>query len=136
MIERNFPPAPGVSRKLELAESCENACSQEATMRPLPLVLVLTLLMIFSSPARTQNPSPAPQTARQALLEMFVGKNSDAFAKHLPEAARPALMRKGETPETSLLQKISIAAHQLTAQGGHIETFDVGPVLLVSDKGH
>ena len=44
---------------------------------------------------------PPPQSARQALIEMFMGKGSDDFAKHLPEAARQTLIRKGETPEGS-----------------------------------
>jgi hypothetical protein len=63
---------------------------------------------------------------------MFFGKEPDAFAKHLPLDARRMLIRKGETPETSIVQRISTLGQQITAQGGHIETFDIGRTLLTS----
>jgi hypothetical protein len=82
--------------------------------------------------------TPPPQSARQALIEMFLGKGTDDFVKHLPEAARQALIRKGETPETSVALRISAIGRQMVAQGEHIETFDAGPNLLVSEQrdGH
>jgi hypothetical protein len=78
--------------------------------------------------------TPPPQTARQALIEMFLGKGPDDFAKHLPETARQALIRKGDTPETSAVLKVSMIGRELVAQGGHVETFDVGPNLLITEK--
>ncbi len=83
--------------------------------------------------AQEQLPPPTPQTARQALIEMFFGKEPDAFAKHLPVEARHALIHKGETPETSIVQRISMLGRQMTAQGRHVDTFDVGPTLLTSE---
>ena len=88
----------------------------------------------LSLQAQLQTPPQPPQTARQALIEMFMGKDPDAFAKHLPESARRALIRKGETPETSMVQRISMIGRQMTAQGEHLETFDVGPALLTSEQ--
>jgi hypothetical protein len=83
--------------------------------------------------AQTAAPTPPPpQTARQALLEMFTGKGENAFTKHLPEATRQALMRKGDSPETSTLLRISMIGRQIAAQGEHLETFDVGPTLLAT----
>ncbi len=78
------------------------------------------------------------QTARQALIEMFLGKGADDFAKHLPEDARPTLIRKGETPETSWVLRIAAAGRQISSQGERIETFDTGPNILVSElaNGH
>ena len=78
--------------------------------------------------------TPPPQTARQALIEMFLGKGTDDFTRHLPEAARQALIHKGDTPETSAALKISTMGRELVAQGGHVETFDVGPNLLISEQ--
>ncbi len=62
-----------------------------------------------------------------------MGKSPEAFTKHLPEVASRALIRKGEGPGNSMLQKISMIGQQFTAQG-HVETFDVGPTLLVSEQ--
>lgn len=80
-----------------------------------------------------QQPPKPPQTARQALLEMFLGKSPDSFVKHLPKAARQMLIGKGETPETSIVYRISMIGHQLEAEG-HLETFDDGPSLIVSES--
>ncbi|MGB2603330.1 MAG: hypothetical protein WBC78_07030 [Candidatus Sulfotelmatobacter sp.] len=100
--------------------------------------IYISLLVVFAAPifaqAQIQTPAPPPQTARQALIEMFLGKSADAFEKHLPEVTRSALIRKGETPETSMVQKISMMGHGLADGGRHVETFDVGPNLLVSEQ--
>ena len=66
--------------------------------------------------AQTVTPPP-PQSARQALLEMFLGKGENDFQKHLPEAAHQALIHKGETPETSSMLRISTIGRQMVAQG-------------------
>src|SRR5258706_792209 len=99
-------------------------------MRNICLILLVAFGDGISSQAQTQ--APPPQTARQALIEMFTGKSPDAFVKHLPGVASQALVRKGENPATSMVQKISMIG-QLIAQG-HAETFDVGPTLLVSEQ--
>src|SRR5437660_2398870 len=82
-------------------------------------------------PAPTKEP---PQTARQALIELFLGKSADSFEKHLPGVARQALIRKGETPETSIVQKFGMIGRQMAMQGEHLETFDAGPTLLASEQ--
>jgi len=87
----------------------------------------------MQSPMAGEQAAKTPQTARQALLEMFLGNAPDSFVKHLPKAAKQALIVKGETPETSMVQQISTIGRQLTTQG-HVETFDDGPTLLVSEQ--
>ena len=106
-------------------------------MRNVVLILLAALTASVSAHAQnqatTQIPPQPPQTARQALIEMFMGKSPDAFVKHLPTVANQALLRKGENAETSMVQKIAMISHQFAAQG-HVETFDEGPMLLVSEQ--
>ena len=102
-------------------------------MRHMCFVLLVTLAANISSQAQPQSKTPPPQTARQALIEMFLGKSPDAFAKHLPSIANRVLIRKGENPEASIVQRISLIGRQFTAQG-HFETFEEGPTLLVAEQ--
>jgi len=106
-------------------------------MRHVLMILTAAFAAVFSLSAQTFT-APPPQSARQALIEMFLSKNTDDFAKHLPQDARRALIRKGETPETSTVLRISTIGRQMVAQGEHIETFDEGPTMLVSQQrdGH
>ena len=60
--------------------------------------IVLTLIScIFCNPTLWchAGPQAAPQTARQALLEMFFSSAPGTFAKHLPLATRTALEKSG-----------------------------------------
>lgn len=100
-------------------------------------VLLVSLFSWFLSciPLLAQaSETETPQTARQALIEMFLGKGADDFAKHLPEDARRTLIRKGETPETSLVLRIAEAGRQLTSQGERVESFDAGPNILIVEQ--
>jgi hypothetical protein len=97
------------------------------------LFLLLTTSVWVAAQATTELP---PQTARQALIEMFTGKNPDAFEKHLPEATRHALMHKGDTEQASLLRQFAAACHELSSPEKVLQTFDAGPLLLsVEDRG-
>lgn len=98
------------------------------------LALVVAVVARVVSPLGAQTVPPQQQTARQALIEMFMSKNQDAFARHLPDAARQALIRKGETAETSFVLRIAALGRGMLAQGEHLETFDVGPNILVSER--
>lgn len=98
-------------------------------MHAVRLVLVISSV---AAVAQTYTPPP-PQEARQALIEMFLGKGAGDFTKHLPSEARKALIRKGDTPETALALRIGSIVREIAAQGGRIETFEVGPNILVSD---
>jgi len=101
------------------------------------LALVVCASLAFAIPLSSQTSSP-PQSARQALIEMFLGQGPDDFAKHLPDDARRALIRKGDNPETSVVLRLSTIGRQIAAGGQHVETFDVGPNILITEMpaGH
>ncbi len=107
-------------------------------MRKIGLTLGFHLLgsVMLSAQVAAPAPDPAspPQSARQALVEMFTGKGESDFAKHLPEAARQSLIHKGETAETSTVLKIATLGRQMTSQGESMKTFDVGPNILVTEQ--
>jgi hypothetical protein len=96
-------------------------------------VAVTGTLLLAQTPTVTP---PPPQSARQALLEMFLGKGESDFTKHLPETANQALIHKGDSPETNVILKISTIGRQMTAQGEHLESFETGPNLLVSEQNN
>jgi hypothetical protein len=90
------------------------------------------LALIFSSLFFLMSASaqPVPQTARQALLEMFFSKTPGTLEKHLPQATRAALRKAGPTPGTSFLGGYSAIMGQLTAHGQQLQTFEAGPTLM------
>ncbi|HUO13479.1 MAG TPA: hypothetical protein VMX38_00720 [Verrucomicrobiae bacterium] len=104
----------------------------------MPRKLIIALVSTFASCipllAQTQT-QPQKQTARQALIEMFFAKSPDDFLKHLPEETRRTLIHKGDSPQASWLLRFAVLGQQLNSPGQHIETFDVGPTLLVVDNG-
>lgn len=95
---------------------------------------VALVALTFAVCCAAQSSQAPPQTARQALIEMFLGKGENDFAKHLPDEARQALIRKGENPESSFVLRIATAGRSAAGQGEHIETFDAGPNILVADQ--
>ena len=98
--------------------------------------IALLVVVAASLSAAGQKPSQ-PQSARQALIEMFTGKGENDFTKHLPSALLAALVRKGETPEASLLFRVSGSVRgDLMAQGEKVETFDTGPNILITEEGN
>jgi hypothetical protein len=71
-----------------------------------------------------------PQTARQALLEMFFSKQPGTLLKHLPSATRATLEKSGAMAG---LQQYSVLAGQLRTQERSLQTFEAGSVLLATD---
>ena len=69
----------------------------------------------------------APQTARQALLEMFFSKTPGSFVKHLPTATRAALEKSGGL---ATVQQYSLLMSQLQTQEQNVQTFETGSILL------
>lgn len=100
---------------------------------PFFVAIAGSISLLAQTPAGTP---PPPQSARQALLEMFLGKGENDFTKHLPEVAHQALIHKGDSPETNAILKISTIGRQLTAQGEHFESFETGPNLLISEQSN
>src|SRR6266567_2308907 len=95
-------------------------------MRRVVLGLCVAALWAVGSWAQ----SGAPQTARQALLEMFFSKTPGTLVKHLPIATRSALEKSGALAS---LQQYSTMATQLQTQGKNLQTFETGSVLLAGD---
>jgi len=96
-------------------------------------VLFVLAVALGSSLLAAQTPQTPPQSARQALIEMFLSKGENDFTRHLPEVASKALLHKGETAESSVVLKISTIGRSIVAQG-HVETFDAGPNILVIEQ--
>ena len=99
------------------------------------LALGVSLFVVTHLLAQTKD--EAPQSARQALIEMFLAKGGENFAKHLSDDTRKTLIRRGETSESSMVLRFaSIAGQGMLSE--HVETFDSGPNILVSDdpSGH
>src|SRR5271165_2907231 len=85
------------------------------------------VLMSLGAGASLGQQAAAPQTARQALLEMFFSKTPGTFMKHLPVATRTALEKSGAMAS---LQQYSLFTAQLQTQQSNLQTFDTGSVLL------
>jgi hypothetical protein len=77
---------------------------------------------------------PAPQTARQALLEMFFSKTPGTFEKHLPQVTRAAMRKAGSTPGASVFGGFSALTGQLGAHGQQFQTFEAGPTLVLVES--
>jgi len=92
--------------------------------------LCLAVAVLCAGIAQGQQAAAAPQTARQALIEMFFSKTPGMFAKHLPAATIAALEKSGALAN---LQQYSTFITQLQAQGHTIQTFETGSVLLASE---
>lgn len=73
-----------------------------------------------------QQPAPASQTPRQALMEMFFNKTPGTFVKHLPAATRAALEKSGAL---TMLEGYSNMAH-ISTQGQNVQTFETGSVMV------
>jgi len=101
-------------------------------MRQVLCALALTLAGTSLTAQTLQ--TPPPQSARQALIEMFLGKGENDLAKHLPDITRKALIHKDESPESSIVLRIAAAGRSMAAQGRTVETFDTGPNILVTEQ--
>jgi len=99
-------------------------------------VFVLVFSALFSG--LFANAQPAPQTARQALLEMFFSKTPGTFEKHLPQATRAALRKANPASGASMLIGLSAITSQINARGQQLQTFEAGPtlVLIEDPKAH
>lgn len=97
-------------------------------MRRVVFCLATAILLTIGSWAQ-QSPA-APQTARQALMEMFFSKTPGTFLKHIPTATRTALEKAGAL---KTLEQYSLMASQLQTQGQNLQTFETGSVLLSSE---
>ena len=73
---------------------------------------------------------PAPQTARQALIEMFFSKTPGTLVKHLPAATVAVLEKSGALTS---MQQYSAMLTQMQSQGRSVQTYETGSVLLATE---
>ncbi|MGA9039739.1 MAG: hypothetical protein WB421_04315 [Terriglobales bacterium] len=88
--------------------------------------LILSAALTFAASAQS-----APQTARQALIEMFFGKTPGGFEKHLPEATLKAIKEAPPGSGASMLQGFALLSGQLKTNGAQLQTFETGSTLLM-----
>jgi hypothetical protein len=93
-------------------------------------VSFLAAAILCGAGSHAQPIASAPQTPRQALMEMFFSKTPGTLVKHLPGAMREALEKSGAMAK---LQAYSLMASQFHAQGQNLQTFETGPVLLTTE---
>lgn len=99
-------------------------------MRQRAVVVVLSLVLSSAGLWAKNATQETPQTARQALLEMFFSKQPGTLLKHLPTATRAALEKSSAMAG---LQQYSMLAGQLHTQEQNLQTFEAGPVLLATE---
>ena len=90
------------------------------------LSMVLSSTGLWAKGSATE----VPQTARQALMEMFFSKQPGTFLKHLPAATNATLKESGALAN---LQMYSMLAGQMQTQGKTLQTFETGSVLLATE---
>ena len=115
----------GVSR----AAVTESGSTTQETSFMRKIAGIAFLSLIVGGLSVTGPAQRVPQTARQALLEMFFGKESGTFVKHLPGATRATLEKSGALAN---LQQYSLMATSLQTQGKNLQTFETGPVMFAT----
>ncbi len=96
-------------------------------------LLAAVIAVLACSLLSAQTPAP-PQTARQALIEMFFGPAPNHLEKHLPDVTRNTLQRLDSGDGRSILSSFSMIAAQAKAGGANLQTFDTGPILVSVDQ--
>src|SRR6185312_3261716 len=100
---------------------------------PMPRYFAWLLPLLLSSSVIAQTPE-APQTARQALIEMFFGTAPNHLEKHLSDSTRNTFKRMSGGGGMSMLDEFSMFANMTKAGGVKFETFDTGPTLLQAEE--
>jgi|SRR5215469_4535600 len=94
---------------------------------------VLAVMLSFPTSMLAEN--PAPQSARQALIEMFFGTAPNHLERHLSDITKKSFSRMNSPESQNLLAELSSLSSQIKASGAKVETFDTGPTILtVEDK--
>jgi len=90
---------------------------------------------MLSFPTLVMAQNPAPQSARQALIEMFLGTAANHLERHLPDVTKKSFSRLNSSESQTLLAELSSLSSQLKASGAKVETFDTGQTILtVADR--
>jgi TonB family protein len=129
-VPGNFSRPETVST-FSYTEGLPHGSFQEASMRQAPAVFVLFSSLLFgqSSPPK----SASPQTARQALIDMFFGETPDHMERHLPEATKKSLAKFGGTSGRNYFSDFALLSSQIRQEGNQLSTFDTGPILISAE---
>ncbi len=92
-------------------------------------VIAIALTYLPGSWAKGTSQQPS-QTARQALSEMFFGKEAGTFLNHLPAVTRATLEQSGALTN---IQQYTALAGQMQAQSKNFQTFEAGPIMFTSE---
>ncbi len=96
-------------------------------LRTSSLRILLVALIFVSAHAL-----PMPQTARQALIEMFFSKAAGSFEKHLPEATVTAMHQAAPGSTVSMIAGFSALSTQMQSHG-QFQSFEAGPILFTAE---
>jgi hypothetical protein len=101
------------------------------TKRLIALTFSTALILTSRAAPAATAAQPTPQTARQAVLEMFFSRTPGTFEKHLPLATRAALRKASAASGAPILSGLPALTGQLTAHGQQLQTFEAGPTLVL-----
>jgi len=101
-------------------------------MRPLSSLALLIAIVVPSFVVGQTAPAQAapPQTARQALIEMFFGDAPNHLEKHLPDLTRQTLEKLGGANGQGAPGLLSFLKAESKDGKKQLETFDTGPIFL------
>lgn len=97
--------------------------------------IAFALALLLSPFVHAQSAAPQaapPQTARQALIEMFFGQAPDHLEKHLADTTRRTYEKLGGANGQSGLGVFSLFAMQANSGKEKLETFDTGSTLFTA----
>lgn len=92
---------------------------------------LLALVLISTAAVSLAADTAAPQTARQALIEMFLSPTPGTLEKHLPEVTRAAIQKAQNGSSAAMLTSFATMASAMQSRGQHLQTFDTGSTLVL-----
>ena len=101
-------------------------------MRPLSSIAFVCAIIVSSSVGAQTAPSQAapPQTARQALIEMFFGEAPNHVEKHLPDVTRQSFEKIEGTNGQNVRGLFSGLAEQAKTGRAKLKTFEAGSTFM------
>ncbi|MGA8150955.1 MAG: hypothetical protein WB952_08405 [Terriglobales bacterium] len=91
---------------------------------------LMGLILIAAMPLSAAAGDSAPQTARQALLEMFFSPTPGTLEKHLPEVTRAAFRNAQAGSGAAMVNAFSTLTSTMQARGQQMQTFESGSTLV------
>jgi len=88
------------------------------------------LILIGTVPLSAAADAAAPQTARQALIEMFFSPTAGTLEKHLPEATRTAIKNAQAGSVAAMLNAFATLSTTMHSRGQQWQTFEAGSTLV------